>query len=45
MQKIVIITFESYLKEAHPYSLETLEYIAKIGNIIEIEIIEFKSNK
>ena len=43
--KIVIITFESYIKEAHPYTIKTLDYIASIGNILDIEIIEYKANK
>ena len=43
MKKIVIITYASYLKEARTYSLETLDYIASIGDIIDIEIIEFKT--
>ena len=36
--KIVIITFETYLQEAHPHSLETMEYIADHYDMIE----EFK---
>ena len=36
--KIVIITFETYLQEAHPHSLETMEYIAENYDMIE----EFK---
>jgi hypothetical protein len=44
MKKIVIITFESYVKEAHPYCLETLDYIASNGSIIEVEIIDFHNN-
>ena len=39
--KIVIITYESYLKEAHPYCLETLDYIATRDAIIEIEVLDF----
>ena len=45
MKKIVIITFESYVKEAHPYCLETLDYIAGHGSIIEVEIINFHAKK
>lgn len=41
LNKIVIITYESYLKEAHPYCLETLDYIATRGSIIEIEVLDF----
>tara|TARA_R100000664_G_scaffold30513_1_gene43152 strand:- start:4923 stop:5078 length:156 start_codon:yes stop_codon:yes gene_type:complete len=41
-KKIVIITFESHLKEAHPYSLETLDLIANNGCIIDVEIIDYK---
>ena len=44
MKKIVIITFESYVKEAHPYFLEKLDYIASNGSIIEVEIIDFHNN-
>ena len=36
--KIVIITFETYKQEAHPHSLETMEYIADHYDMIE----EFK---
>ena len=36
--KIVIITFETYMQEAHPHSLETMEYIAENYDMIE----EFK---
>ena len=36
--KIVIITFETYHQEAHPHSLETMEYIAENYDMIE----EFK---
>ena len=45
MKKIVIITFESYVKEAHPYCLETLDYIASNGSIIEVEILDFHCTK
>ena len=45
MKKIVIITFESYVKEAHPYCLETLDYIASNGSIIEVEIIDYHAKK
>ena len=45
MKKIVIITFESYVKEAHPYCLETLDYIASNGSSIEVEIIDYHAKK
>ena len=45
MKKIVIITFESYVKEAHLYCLETLDYIASNGAIIEVEIIDYHAKK
>ena len=39
--KIVIITFETYHQEAHPHSLETMEYIAeKYDMIEEFKIVE-----
>ena len=39
--KIVIITFETYHQEAHPHSLETMEYIADNYDMIEeFKIIE-----
>jgi len=39
--KIVIITFETYHQEAHPHSLETMEYIAENYDMIEeFKIIE-----
>jgi hypothetical protein len=44
--KIVIITYQSYLKEAHPYSLETLDYLACCDEIIEIEVLDiYQGNK
>lgn len=36
--KIVIITFQTYKQEAHPHSLQTMEYIADHYDMIE----EFK---
>ena len=39
-KKIVIITYQSYLKEAHQYSLETLDYLASCDAIIEIEVLD-----
>ena len=42
--KIVLITYESHLQEARPYSLETLEHIASTPRI-EIQIIRFVSDK
>jgi hypothetical protein len=36
--KIVIITYQSYMQEARPHSLETMEYIADEFHMIE----EFK---
>ena len=43
--KIVIITYQSYLKEAHPYSLETLDYLASCDEIIEIEVLDIYWSK
>ena len=41
--KIIVITFQSYLEEAHPYCLETLDYIASNYHCIEeFKVMEFK---
>tara|TARA_R110000824_G_scaffold245247_1_gene434250 strand:+ start:104 stop:289 length:186 start_codon:yes stop_codon:yes gene_type:complete len=40
VEKIVIITTETYEREAHPYALETLDYIATaVSGPVEIEVM------
>ena len=46
MRRLIIITYESYKREAIQYSIEALEYI--ISNydwIIEVEIVEMNNLK